>query len=272
MKKTFSARRNFIFSPESWSWGKGFLVVAFCVLVLRLALPGVFWKLAAPLFGGADAGTQMLSTVFGSFTDKVDLVARNQALHEENTALRNENLVLTTRLAEAGLFEDDAGAIARVVARPPQSPYDTLVVALDAGSGVFAGMEAFAPGGIPVGVVEQVLGSFASVELFSAPGRVTEGWVGDTNLPITLRGAGGGTFRATAARAEELREGVSVYVPGPGKQPLGTVARMYDDPSAPAVEVYVVPLANPFALTQIVLRDTGFRFQSTASSTSSTRP
>ncbi len=272
MKKTFSARRNALFSPESWSWGKGFLAVALSVLVLRLVAPGMFWKVAAPLFGGADRTTHVLNTFFGSLTEKTDLAARNLALLEENAALLNENQVLKAQLSEAAQVDPEEGAVARVVARPPQSPYDTLIVALGAGSGVSVGMEAFAPGGVPVGVVEQVLGSFASVVLFSAPGRVTEGWVGDAALPITLRGTGGGTFRATAPRAEGLGAGAQVFVPGPGKQLLGTVARIYDDPSAPSVEVYVVPLANPFALTQVSLRDTGFRFQVTAPPASSTRP
>lgn len=263
MKKIFSARRNALFSLVPWSWGGGLLLVAVFLLVLRLSVPTFFWTLTTPLFGVADTAAGSARTFFARFTATADLVVESDRLIEENTNLKNENRALKAQLQDAGAFTEREGVLARVVARPPQSPYDTLIVA-QGSSGVQEGMEAFAPGSVPLGVVERVEGSFAFIVLFSAPGRTTEAWIGEENVPVTLLGAGGGTFRATLPRTNVVAEGDTVYVPGPGKYPIGTIVRIADDPSAPAVELYIAPLANPFALSAIELRDTGLTLRMSA--------
>ena len=59
-----------------------------------------------------------------------------------------------------------SGIIAGIVARPPASPYDTLVLSAGSEEGVTLGMEAFGAGGVPLGVVSSVLANFSRVTLF----------------------------------------------------------------------------------------------------------
>lgn len=234
----------------------GFAVVA---LLLRLLAPNAFLYAFAPLFGAADALSAKSHEVLSSFGDTTALALENDLLKETNAALANENQQLLAR-AEARDELTQAGIIAGVIARPPTSPYDTLVVAAGANAGVVLGMEAFGSGGVPLGVVSDVLADFSRVTLFSSPTISVNGWLGRKMTPITLHGAGAGAFRADIARLAGATVGDIVYVPGPGALPVGAVLRIDSDSSSPVAVLYVQGALNPFSITWVELRPAGAAF------------
>ena len=118
-------------------------------------------------------------------------------------------------------------------------------------------MEAFATGGVPIGVVSSVFADFSQVTLFSAPSMVTHGWVGPSNVPLTIEGAGGGVMNASLARSAGISVGDIVFGPGPGALPIGSVTRIDIDPLAPGVTLHIIPALNLFSVTWVILRDTG---------------
>ena len=104
---------------------------------------------------------------FNSFGNTATLALQNEKLMNENAALANENQALLKKTASiSGLVPDTRGIIAGIVARPPASPYDTLVLSAGSAEGVTLGMEAFGAGGVPLGVVSSVLANFSRVTLF----------------------------------------------------------------------------------------------------------
>lgn len=272
MKKTYLARRNALLSARSVSWGAGALLFSLLALGLRLVAPNAFWQILTPVFQVSDAVAGAHRSFFSSFGTAARLAEMNERLMGENTALSIQNRTLAQQLADQESLGGGSammlpGIVAGVIARPPTSPYDTLVLGKGSESGVTLGMEAFGPGGVPIGVISSVLKDFSQVTLFSTPGVATAGWVGQHSLPLTLVGAGGGAFRASMPRAANVAVGDVVSVPGPGRLSLGSVVRVDSDSLSPAVTLRIVSASNPFSITMVELRNTGITGMSFASST-----
>lgn len=259
MKKTFLTRRNALLSVEGVPWGGLAIFFVLIALLLRLVAPNFFWSILAPLYRATDALIEGSNYIISSFGNTAELSARNVQLREENAALANENQELLQKEKAVTSLEGQ-GIVAGVVARPPESPYDTLVLAAGEKAGVTIGMEAFGAGGVPLGIVSATLADFSRVTLFSAPHMIVNGWVGKDSLPLTLQGVGAGAFSAVAPRAANISVDDTVFLPGPGALPIGKITRIDSTPSLPSVELHIAPALNIFSITWVVLRDTGAAF------------
>ena len=269
MKKTFLAKRNSLLSSADISWGVLALAVALFILLMRLLAPNFFWHAFTPVFRSADALSMKSNSFIQSFNDTATLAKKNEQLVNENASLSSENQALSKKIADiSGLSNTQAtpnGILAGVVARPPESPYDTLVLATGSGSGVAVRQEAFGAGGVPIGVVSSVTADFSRITLFSSPGTNTTGWIGHSNIPVTLFGAGAGAMTATIARSAGIVVGDIVYLPGPGLLPIGAVTRVDSNPSSPSVILQIQPAINPFSVSWVLLRNTGAEILSATS-------
>jgi cell shape-determining protein MreC len=278
MKKTFLARRNALLSSANISWGVFALAFAALLLLVRLLAPNLFWQAFTPVFHSADALAAQSHAFFSSFGDTAILALRNEQLTDENTALANENQALLERVAGFEMLKGSVSKkasesiIAGVLARPPVSPYDTLVLAAGAKEGVTVGQEAFGPGGVPIGFVSSVLPDFSRVTLFSAPNMMLQGWIGRENILVTLFGSGAGTMRASLARSAGATEGDTVFTSGPGMLPIGRIVRIDSDPSSPAVTLQIQAAFNLFSVAWVELRDAGPAFAKSFSWATSTLP
>lgn len=265
MKKTFLVKRNALLSSTGVSWGLLACAGAIIVLLLRLIAPNIFWHVFTPVFQGADALALKSHLVSSSFGDVAALTVENEQLANENAALISQNQSLTAKADSLSALLDSSQTkkgiaseiLAGVVARPPESPYDTLVLAAGAKTGIAIGMEVFAAGGVPIGVVSSVLPDFSRVTLFSAPEKVVQGWIGHNNLPLAIEGNGAGAMSATIARSAGIVEGDTVFAPGPGALAIGTIGRIDSNPTAPEVMLHITSAVNMFSITWVVVRDTG---------------
>lgn len=249
-------RRNVLLSSGGVLLGGVLFVLAFIVFALQFLAPGFLPRLASPLWQAGQGATNAASAFTALFGNGPALTAERDRLALENLALHEENRTLEARLADLARLAGTVPApekriLAGVLARPPVSPYDTLVVATGARAGVRVGAIAFGPGGVPVGTVATVSDSSSRIDLFSGGGRETSGWVGDTRIPVTLTGKGAGAFEATLPRGSGVAVNAVVYVPGPGALPIGTVVRIDSDPSSPRDTIHIAPYTNPFSLTWV---------------------
>lgn len=257
MKRTFARRKALISRGTTWL---GLAVLAFTMLVLliRFLLPGVFLSVSAPLFRASSSVSASIGGLSSGFNNAAALTKERDALASQNVALAGENGVLSARIAdlEATLGASEApapGIIAGVIARPPQSPYDTLVVAAGKSAGVEAGDTVRAAGGLPIGSVVAVSASAARVLLYSAPNVSTPGWLGESRLPIQLEGEGGGAFTARVPRAASSTPDELVYIAGPGSLPIGKVKGESGDPSSPFITFAIAASVNIFSITTVVI-------------------
>ncbi|MHB8660929.1 MAG: rod shape-determining protein MreC [Minisyncoccota bacterium] len=280
MKRTFLAKRNAFLSSANISWGGYALIVAVLLLAMRLVAPNLFWQAFAPVFRSADSLAAGSHAFFSGFGDTAKLSLENENLTSENAALASENQSLLEKEASLEtLLASSAprkGAtpevLAGVVARPPESPYDTLVLAAGARAGVAPGQEVFGAGNVPIGVISSVLTDFSRVTLFSSPGMSVAGWVGSANVPLTITGAGAGSMDATLARSANIAVGDSVSSPGPGMLPIGKVTRIDGDPSSPSITLRIMPSLNLFSISWVTVRDTGAAFVKALLQATSTLP
>ncbi|MCX6786978.1 MAG: rod shape-determining protein MreC [Candidatus Kaiserbacteria bacterium] len=274
MKRTFLLKRNALLSSASVSWGACALTFALVLFLVRLLAPNFFWHVFTPVFHSADALSARSHSFLQSFSDAAVLASRNEQLTNENAALASENQALSQKVANISALagsptsahNSPTGILAGVVARPPESPYDTLVLAAGTNAGVTVGMEVFCNGGVPLGVISSVLADFSRATLFSMPGANTAGWVGRENLPVTISGAGAGAMNAITARSANVTTGDVVFVQGPGMLPIGVVTRIDSDLSSPSVTLRIQPALNLFSLSWVLIRDTGAELISATSS------
>ena len=279
MRKTYLAKRNALLAPSALSVSVVLFAIVIAGALVRLAAPSAFLAAMTPLLRAGTAVARGASAAGSVFADAASLQNANALLASDNAALATENRALTDKVASLSALLGDAsappaapGIVLGVLASPPASPYDTLVVDGGAARGVALGMEAFGTGGTPIGVVSSVEDAFARITLFSAPGESLAGWVGDKHLPLTLAGAGAGAFTATAPRAAAIATGDIVYAPGPGALPIGSVAKEGGDPAAPFVVLSIAPAVNPATLTWIVVRDEGAALRNGALVCATTTP
>lgn len=257
MKRTSLAKRNALFSLKGVSGGLGVLGIVVILGIIHMGSPAMFWRITSPLFSVGNGAAQYVGTLLYGFSNAQTLSVRVTELEAENAALASENAALRMQNADiAGLSVPGtpAGIAAGVLARMPVSPYDSLVVSAGTAEGVALGMEAFAPGNVPIGVVAMAAAHFSRVTLFSAPRIHTNGWVGAAHAPLTLIGSGGGTFLATVPSATVVSVGDIVSLPGPGALPIGVVARIDGNAADPTEILRISPAVNPFSLTWITLR------------------
>lgn len=262
MKTPFSRtrRRTSLIAPGSGKWILAALVLIIILFILRAFFPGLITTLTTPFWHAGSVATNTSGSVAAFFGDKAVLVEERDAFAREVAALKEQNAILTARTVDlerllGGRSETAAGILAGVLVRPPVSPYDTLVIDQGEDAGVVVGKRVMGVGGMPLGIVESVARKSARVLLYSAPGRVTEGWVGISRTPVSLEGASAGAFRTSVPRERIVAVGEEVYLPGPGAIPIGTVVRVDTDPSSPRAVIHVRPRTSPFSLTWVTVEE-----------------
>ncbi len=228
------------------------------VAILRFFFPGALIAVSKPFWAAGTGLSGGVANVGSFFTDKAKLMQERDSLLAANAALEAR---MATSDARANDLEallgtrTDAlpGIVAGVLARPPVSPYDVLIVDQGTAQGVVAGARVQGPGGMPLGVVESATESSARVLLYSTPAQETESWIGETRIPVTLVGEGAGSMSADVARDAGIAAGDLVYMMGPGALAIGTVTAVGNDPSSPRTRADIRPLQNPFSLTWVTI-------------------
>jgi cell shape-determining protein MreC len=260
MKMQFSHRRRYGTGGSSGSravWGFGIAILVIAVVVgVHTFLPNVFVALVTPLWEKGTNLSASVSAASANLDSKSTLAAENAVLDQRVQTLTNENQVLTARSEDltkelGGSSDASTELLAGVLARPPESPYDTLTVAAGSKDGSAAGAFVYSSGGIPIGTVQTVTSDTSTILLFSTSGRSTSGWIGENRIPVTLTGAGAGAFSATIPETSSVAVGDTVYVPGPGALPIGTIVKIDTDPSSPTAVLHIQPLVNLFSITWV---------------------
>ncbi len=225
--------------------------------MLRTFTPSLFFGITAPIFAFGNAGAQNISSFFASFYNTQELYNQNSKLLSQVEELTYENQKISTELSDIkALFEgevpmEEAGILAGVYARPPLSPYDSLLVLLPEGVSVEKEKLVLGPGGIPVGVVAENATSFATIILFSAPLKETQGWITEEKIPVTVTGEGGGMVSLRIPDEVSIKEGDMLYLGGPGALPAGSVVLITENLFENVSKVSVRLLVNPFSISWV---------------------
>jgi hypothetical protein len=150
---------------------------------------------------------------------------------------------LATRalLAAVGRSVGQAGerVVGGILAKPGVLPYDMIMIDVGRELGVVPGLLVLAPGDAPIGTVVESARGVAKVRLFSSAGEKHEALIGESALPIELRGIGGGVFSAEIPREAGIAPGDLVYWPESPLRALGIVERLEGDETDPLARAYI---------------------------------
>ncbi len=147
----------------------------------------------------------------------------------------NENEELRTLLNASSTERIGAG----VIARPPYSPYDTILLDKGSDDGVVMHAPVYHGKGIAIGYVRQVFSQTALVTLFSSPDVETTVFVFGPNLFTTAYGEGGGVVRLSVPQGITIEEGDVVVLPSIESGALGIISEIQSIPTEPEQHAFV---------------------------------
>ncbi|MCX6752283.1 MAG: rod shape-determining protein MreC [Candidatus Nomurabacteria bacterium] len=147
--------------------------------------------------------------------------------------------------------------LSAILAKPNQSPYDTLVIDAGASLGIKKGDTVFALGNVPIGRVDLVYPNSSKVILFSNSGEKTQVVIGSKparnasgiadaggNIFTEIVGRGGGNFEMVMPKDLTLAKGDQAVLPGIVPYVLGIVETTISDPRDPFQKALLVSPVN----------------------------
>lgn len=159
------------------------------------------------------------------FKDKQDLEYRVKKLEEENINLKLETLLNRTVTQEFEYFNKQFGSSVatstfyKVILKPPFTPFDNVKIAGDLDSKQIDDLVFYK--NILIGKIVEKNNSYATVELFSTPNKMTPIVVNGTQFEA--KGLGGGRYVFETSKEFELKEGDPVIYPEQVIRVLGVV-------------------------------------------------
>ncbi|MGH7141037.1 MAG: rod shape-determining protein MreC [Minisyncoccia bacterium] len=213
---------------------RGFAVSVAVLAVLIAAVffahsptTGVFWRLMAPLYSVESAIALHARYITAPFESNEQLAAENATLQSQVATLKAEAADRTLLADENAQLQSEFGEtpasqkiiLANILARPPELPYDELIVDTGGSASIATG-DAAGFGNTLIGKVISVGPTSARIELFSAAGVSTNALL-DATTPITLSGQGGGMLTAQVPSGTAVTAGDAVSLPS---APLYSIA------------------------------------------------
>lgn len=225
-------------------------IIAGAVLALvfvREVLGVVASAVTAPFFYAKHYLETSVDTVPTFMRSQVELMARiaeleSALLGEEGrdsayALLREENEELRNLFADA---TGTPAVLAGVIARPPHTPYDTLLLDRGEQNGVVRDAPVYYGKGLALGYIREVFPRTSLVTLFSSPGAEATVYVFGPDIFTTAHGEGGGVVRVSIPQGLTVREGDLVVLPSLSAKVLGMVTYVESVPTEPEQSAYVV--------------------------------
>jgi len=240
-----------------------FLLIAIFVLgVLFFSLfDNLITTAVSPLWRAENRFSRSLLGVGQFFHTSATLREENRALVERLSSLELELSALSLSQSETerllalmGRQSEKGGIVVTVLTRPPQSPYDLVVVDAGERESVIVGFRAYLPEGPEVGVVTQVFPSFSRVKLLSTSGEKTAAVLERHAVPVELEGLGGGNFKIVLPRETQVEVGDRILSASLKSSLVAIVAEVILEPTDSFKEVLARSPASIFSIRYLALR------------------
>lgn len=244
-------------SRDRHSFGKKvvFLLGVFLIGggVLYFLTP-VIVRVAAPLSHSENTLVRPFVSTYNFFRSKQVLISENNLLKNRISSLEVELSVLSSRsryeelLASLGRNNNVSSVIASVLVRPPESPYDLLVVDVGSRDGVSLGSKVSMPEGPELGVVTEVFSKQARVSLFSSNGVKTNAVLERHGVPVVLEGVGLGNFHMVVPREIDVVVGDKILSSSIGSDLVAVVGDVIVEPTSSSKKVLAQSPLNIFSV------------------------
>ncbi|KND48919.1 MAG: hypothetical protein AB200_00630 [Parcubacteria bacterium C7867-005] len=227
------------------------LVLFFACAVVFSFMDGVLVRIASPIWKGENALANSFWGFSNFFKSKETLIAENQSLKDKiiSQELSIESARVTMQreddlLRSFGRPKNEIFIAASVLVRPPETPYDILLVDAGADEGVNVSDRVTLAEGIPIGSVVEVFKKTSRVKLYSASGEDTQAVLERGPVSILLTGRGGSSFEFTVPRELEVLIGDRVLSSTINSTLLGTVEDIEVAPTDSLKKVLVSSFVN----------------------------
>ena len=234
-----STNRNHSSRKAKIAYGALFVILLLIFLFNQFAfwVGGPMWKIHESISG------KIVSTA-SFFSTKLSLQNENHNLKKKLDEKNAEIIVVKSQLdlykqLDSYIAMKDIGAnevVVRVVSRPPQTPFDVLVIEAN-DEGINPGQKIYFAG-IPAGIIESRNGLYAKVFLFSNPASQFRALVGSNKIEADAKGKSQGNIYLTLPKNVEVKNGDIVYL-ADGTLPIGTVSEVDNNTSTSFIDVYV---------------------------------
>lgn len=238
-------------------------LVVLGLLLLLVVITGIFGAITGSIF----TPFARLGGLFyqnGSFLP--GLLTDKQRLLEENSKLRNEIERLSLSLSdfeaviaenemlrrELGIKPEGNFISAVIVARPPQIPFDTILIDRGSADGVKVGDLVFASRKNAIGRIEKVQKGSSVVLLYSKAGLSQSAFISRTNMLIQIEGGGGGSILARTPIDLDIIVGDVISADSLGAN-IAVVESVEEDKVLGIKNVIMSLSANPSVLRMVFL-------------------
>ena len=188
-------------------------------------------------------GKWMQSLTLG-FIEKKTLQAENEALHERimemetkialSDALEKENSMLKAAFSAETRKNF---LLASIISRPPQTPYDMLIIDSGSSIGVKEGMQVSAFGSVLLGYVVDVFPDMSKIKLISSFGEETNVLLESLGIPVIAVGRGGENFEITLPRTVKVDIGERVITLGNQPMLVGIIEKIEHQTTDPLQKI-----------------------------------
>ncbi|MEK7227458.1 MAG: rod shape-determining protein MreC [Patescibacteria group bacterium] len=224
-------------------------------------LSGLIISAAIPFWNAENQLVKTLSDWKEIWRGRLALVSENIQLKEKISSLELELSARPaaidgndTLLSLLGRKAEDGGIAATVLVRPPQTPYDIIIIDAGRDDGVLADSQVFLPEGPVLGTISEIFPSSAKVKLFSSAGEKTAAILERSGLSTILEGEGGGNFRAVVPRETPAEKGDRILSADIFSRLLAVVEDIKIEPTDSFKEIFARSPRNLFNIRFVVVR------------------
>ncbi len=204
----------------------GAILIVLFILFVFLLQKGLLKKLN-PFF------TRLITPIWQTENFTGDYLSFNleskKELWKQNTLLKAEIAAKDLELAQVKTLEEENRqlketlgripaerkvVLSGILAKPNQTPYDTLIIDRGELDGLKPDDLVFAKGDILIGEIESVENNSARVLMYSTPGNISQVIYGNTGRYFNARGTGNGSFEVEVTREIEVNVGDMFFYPG----------------------------------------------------------
>lgn len=207
-----------------------FVSLIFCGFLFPNALKNFFETAGRPVWSTGNFASSAFGNVYNFFSLQKNLVARNKILEDQVNTLnlkvidydtvQKENQDLKNLLGRKDMSDR---ILSKVLSRPPQSPYDTLVIDIGSDYDINPGDKVYISDNIIVGIITNVTPHTSLVELFSGSSKKTESVLERTGASYEISGRGGANFSVDVPKDADILWGDVFTYPELTDSVLGSV-------------------------------------------------
>ena len=223
-------------------------------------LDGAILAAVSPAWKGENKMSVGLANTLSFFRSKDSLVSENMALRDRLADVEAEAVSLRAAaerevalLSIFGREPNTSYVAASVLARPPETPYDMLVIDAGLSTGVREGSAVMLPEGARIGSVSEVFSGSAKVRLYTTGGEKTNAVLERHGVPVILTGAGGGNFKLALPRDTEIMPGDRILSASINAELVGVVEHVALSPTDAFKEVLVRGPLNVFKMRYVLV-------------------